>query len=176
MRVVKRTLGVSLIEVMTTLVLVVVAAGAMVRACAHVRSTASQAAAQQTAWQLAAELAEWLRLQGDRSLGKLPEDPASLIVASGTVSDCYHSACLPAQAAGFFLHDWYRRLRSRLPGFRVLVCYGTPPAPHPSDRDDASCARHRPSPGLVWFRLWKPQSLAGRDLFRGIALIVRRPQ
>lgn len=172
MAVAHRTLGISLVEIMVTLVLVACAAAGVVRICVHVRSTASQAAAQQLAWRLSSELAEWLRLRGDQPLGELPEDPASLIDAHPNSSDCYSNACLPEDAARFFLHDWYRRLRARLPDVRLVLCHGAP-GKTPSE-SDSPCAGHLQSGEVVWFRLWKPKTINYTEVFRAIELSIRR--
>ena len=169
-----RTLGISLVEVMVTLMLVACAAAGTARTCVHTRSTASQAAAQQMAWRLASELAEWLLLRGDRPLGELPEDPASLIDAHSFSSDCYSSACLPADAARFFLHDWYRRLRTRLPDVRLMLCHGVPGKTPTASQSDSPCAGQLRSNEVVWFRLWKPQTTTGIEVFRAIELSIRR--
>ncbi len=174
MRIVYRASGTSLIEVMVTLLLIVTAAAGLVRSCAHVRATASHAASQQAAWRLTSELAEWLRLRGDQPLGPLPEDPASLIAAPAGTGDCYRSACTPADAARFFLHDWYRRLRERLPGVRLMICAGGPAESRPSGQSGAACAGQARAEGVVWFRLWRPHTAAGADLLRMIEVIVRR--
>ncbi len=174
MRIVYRARGTSMVEVVITLLLIVTAAGGLVRASMHVRSTASQATVQQAAWRLASELAEWLRLRGDHPLGTLPEDPASLLVTPAGAGDCYRRACAAAEAARFFLHDWYRRLRARLPGFRLMVCHGSPAQMPTPDSNDASCVNQVHTEGIVWFRLWRPQANADMKVLRTIELSVRR--
>ncbi len=173
MRIVHRALGISLVEVMVTLALLVATAGGMARTYAHVRASASQATALQAAWRLAGELAEWLRLRGDAPLGKLPDDPASLIALSARQSDCYGNACRPPEAARFFLQDWYRRLRTQLPGFRLLVCQGPGAPPLSPSQSSVACAVQTP-PGGVWFRLWKPQPGSGTARASGVELSVSR--
>ena len=174
MTIAHRTLGMSLVEVMVTLMLVACAAASMVRVCMHVRATASQVATQQMAWRLASELAEWLRLRGDRPLGELPEDPASVIDAYANLSDCYSTACLPADAARFFLHDWYRRLRTRVPDVRLVLCHGLPGKTPTASQSDSPCAGRSRSDEVVWFRLWKPPTITGTEVFKAIELSIRR--
>lgn len=174
MMVAHRTLGISLVEVMVTLMLVACAAAGLVRASVHVRVTASEVAAQQMAWRLSSELAEWLRLRGDQPLGELPEDPASLIDAHPFSSGCYTSACLPADAARFFLRDWYRRLHAYLPDVRLALCHGVPGKTPNKGQSDSTCAGQLRTDGVVWFMLWKPQTITGTHVFRAIELSIRR--
>ncbi len=118
----QRTQGMSVIDLMVTLLLLSMAALGMVRVSAHVKTVLDNATAQQAAWRLADEMADWLRLRGDRPLGEMPEDPSALLSAAQTFTACYTDACAPADAARHFLDDWYRRLRESVPGARLALC------------------------------------------------------
>ena len=174
MRVVHRTLGVSLVEVMVTMTLLSIAAAGVVSACAHIRSTASRADAEQAAWLLASELSEWLRQRGDQPLGDLPEDPSAVIPAASGSDECYSAACRPAEAAMFYLRDWHRRLRERLPGARLVLCHGLPDDRDTTGSDQGSCATVTRDERMVWFRLAWPRMTPERHLFSAIEFSVRR--
>ncbi len=174
MKIVHRATGISLVEVMVTLALIAIAAGGVVRTCAHVRSSARQAAAQQAAWRLASELAEWLYLRGDKPLGKLPEDPSVLIADRDSVRDCTGTACCPEEAARFFLHDWYRRLQSSVPGARLVVSHAPLPAPQAAQQKDLSGADHLQRDGMFRFRLEATRTSRGENFFRDIEISIRR--
>lgn len=163
MRVVHRMLGVSLMEVMVTLMLLSMAAAGMVSTCAHIRSTASRADAEQAAWRLASEFSEWLRRRGDQPLGELPEDPFSLLMAEENARECYSAACHPAQAGMFYLRDWTRRLRTQLPGARMMLCHGLPDRQVAPNTDIRSCGQVIRDDRVVWFKLAWPRKTPRND-------------
>ncbi|MEY4209590.1 MAG: hypothetical protein RLZZ20_2742 [Pseudomonadota bacterium] len=174
MKVVRRTLGVSLVEVMVTLMLLSMAAAGLVSTCAHIRSTASRADAEQAAWRLASEFSEWLRRRGDQPLGELPEDPFALLMTTQRSRECYSAACHPAEAAMFYLRDWTRRLRAQVPGARLMLCHGLPDKQVTADTDLRSCADVIRDERVVWFRLAWPRKISGRDQFSTVEFSVRR--
>lgn len=174
MKVVHRTLGVSLVEVMVTMMLISMAAAGMISACAHIRSTASRANAEQAATRLASEFSEWLRRRGDQSLGKLPEDPFALLMAAERSRECYSAACRPAEAAMFYLRDWARRLRAQLPGARLMLCHGLPEKQLMSGTDRGACNDVIRDEHVLWFRLAWPRKLSERDRVSTIEFSVRR--
>ena len=174
MKVVHRTLGVSLVEVMVTMMLISMAAAGMMSTCAHIRSTASRAEAEQAAWRLASEFSEWLRRRGDQSLGKLPEDPFDLLMSAESSRECYSAACHPAEAAMFYLKDWARRLRAQLPGVRLMLCHGLPEQQVMSGNDRGTCGAVINDEYVVWFRLAWSRKISARDRVSTIELSVRR--
>jgi len=181
-----RTPGVSLVEVMVTMILLSMAAAGMVSASVHIRSSASQSDAAQAAGRLASEFSEWLRLRGDQPLRELPEDPVAWLTAAGMSRECYSAACRPAESALFFLRDWTRRLRAQVPGAVLMLCHGQPAGQATTEATTDSTTKATTKAGLstcaevvrdehiVWFRLTWPRTPSRQALVSTIAFSVRR--
>lgn len=138
---------------MVTLTLLAVAALGLSNICAQTRMLSRQSSAQQAAWRLASEMADWLRARGDLPLGGLPEDPSTLLTEQARAISCYATHCSPADAASFFLYDWYRRLYLLLPHAKLVICHDQKGEEDASSKGGWSCANDHQASGITRLKL-----------------------
>lgn len=97
--------------------------------------TAQQSALQTTALQLAADMAELIRMHqsGDGHPGRaksfptfdFKSSPAGVSMASAT--RCYLESCDVTEQLNFELYEWEKRVASSMPAGRAMVCYDAHP-------------------------------------------------
>lgn len=129
------TCGFSLIEVLVSmLVLAVGVIGSTGMQLAALRTT-QQSTFQTTALQLASDIADTLRVGRLHSAETGEDGPLPQIdynSADGADPDapatlCYTSTCNVSALIEFEIYEWKKRVKSALPGGRVLVCYDSQP-------------------------------------------------
>lgn len=127
--------GFSLIEVLVSmLVLAFGVIGAAGMQLAALR-TSQQAGFQTVALQLASEMADKMRAN-DLQMKQADEISQFLAVDYKSATDgepafpgisCYSSGCNATELAVFDIYEWKKRVRSALPGGRVLICRDSSP-------------------------------------------------
>lgn len=157
---------------MVTLTLLAVATLGLSSICAQARALAKQSSGQQAAWRLASEMADWLRTRGDLPLGGLPEDPSTLLTQQVTSISCYATQCSPAEAAIFFLRDWYRRLYLLLPSAKLVVCHDQNGEGDAGSKGSWSCASDHQASGITRLKLGWAKKVAEDDFPPTILLTI----
>jgi type IV pilus assembly protein PilV len=126
--------GFSLVEVLVSIVVLAVgvigAAGMQLTAL----RTAQQSGLQTTALQLAAELADRMRVNADQMRLADKANPFLGIdykTVDGTpeapIANCFAVDCDGDQLAQFDLYEWRKRIQAGLPGGRAVVCRDSTP-------------------------------------------------
>jgi type IV pilus assembly protein PilV len=119
--------GFTLIEVLISVLVLAVGVIGAARLQMGALQTSQQSAYQTAALQLAAELADKMRVHGNMSgpAGNpyLALDYTSADTALGKpVRTCYASSCDAEEAAIFDIHELKSRIKSVLPGGRIKIC------------------------------------------------------
>lgn len=122
-----RDRGVSLVEVVLSLLVVAVAAGLLVRANAANGVVSQQSARRASAFRLASELSAWVQRGGhlalgmplDQALDLLNEQPSSQLP---DVTCCLPDACDSNASAWHYLALWQDRFRYAMPDARWEIC------------------------------------------------------
>ena len=111
---------------MIALLLVMLGGSAMISTMAATRVRATSTAKFSAAFRLAAELSDWTRQGGLRTLVPVTENLFDLVDASATELNCFSSSCTADDAALFYLYHWRRRLLLEVRDARVVVCRDVP--------------------------------------------------
>lgn len=177
-----RESGFSLVEVLVSVVVLAIgvigAAGMQLAA----QRTVQQAAFQNFAMQLGAEIADAVRATG-REL--TPAEDFLAHVDYESVRDgelplpdklCYADECDPQEFAQFEVFDWKQRIRSALPGGRLQICRDSAFGPSAADPLSWDCTRATDRSAPVVIKLgWRsknPDGSLGMDTDGEIAPLV----
>ena len=122
-----RDRGVSLVEVVLSLLVVAVAAGLLVRASAANGVVSQQSARRASAVRLGSELSAWVQRGGhlalgmplDQALDLLSEQPSSQLP---DVTCCLPDACDSNASAWHYLALWQDRFKRAMPDARLVIC------------------------------------------------------
>ena len=115
---IKPAAGFSLLEVLIAMAVITIALINLARLQAATIHTARQAVAFELVHQLAAELAEWIRVSESATtlLAVIAEQGTSASIS------CYNQNCTPQQFARFEWHEWRQRVLHIAPAARISVC------------------------------------------------------
>lgn len=125
----KRQSGFTLLEVLVAILIFGVAAVGLLALQVATIKSAVDAKYQQTALQLASELA--VLMQSNQIVASTPGSPyfisRSDAAVSSTVGSGLNSASNGTQVASADIEQWYARVYENLPGARVVVCFDSEP-------------------------------------------------
>lgn len=172
----RRHTGSCLIEVTISIAVLAFSALTVTWTLAYLEQASRAAIKTEAGWRLAAELAEWLRLNGNQSRDLLPENAQALLNLQASSTDCFDQPCSSQDAALFYLKHWYRRLSQSLPGSWVAICHDDQATAAQSLHLLWSCNSEQGSASPLWLKLGWPEKKGDSNFPPSVILMIEPVQ